>query len=66
MTKRWSSTRSDLTKTKRQASRDVRAEARREHDRLMREDPKYRESYNEVDRIWKAALRPHGQEESRE
>lgn len=35
---------------------DVCAEANREHDRLMREDPKYRESYENVDRIWKGAL----------
>ncbi len=45
MTKRWSSTVSEPLKTKRRAAKDVRAEARREHNRLMREDPHYRDNY---------------------
>lgn len=51
MTKKWSSTAGLDGKTKRQASKDVRADARREHDRLMRDDPHYREDYDAISDI---------------
>ena len=33
------------------------AEAKAEHERLMRDDPKYRAEYDEVSRIWDAVFR---------
>lgn len=51
MTKKWSSTRSDLLKTKRQASKEVRSEMAKELNRLDQEPPEA--TFNNVDDMLK-------------